>query len=392
MDTEAKTLAALAEAVQKTVKEELPGVVSLNMKEIKEALAGDVENIKKQIAELSTALAAKGDGDGDEKTEATRKAFVCAVMKSCAKGLNFSEAETAVKTAFMNGNLASAEGAELVFDQFLSDIVNVIQNYRVIEDITLYNVIKGDNLNIPKVVNALTTGWVAEGSSQALSKATTSNILITVKISQTLVDVSESLLDDSLSVPDLYAMLVKLIGESQAAFIEDQIFNGSGSGSNIEGICINSSVASVVLATTAFSSVTRAKITDAFGTLKTKYLVDGAGAKWYMSRAARCQLIALETTTGAPVFPELATANPTLYGAPVVETDKLPSTGGVSQVFAVYGNMAHFVAVRRKDLEVQKGYSGDGFKQGLVTIKGQQRIHGKIVFTEAFVKIVTAAS
>lgn len=391
MDPEAKTLAALAEAVQKTVKEELPGVVSLNMKEIKEAIAGDVENIKKQIADLSVALAAKGEGDGDAKSEMTRKSFVCEVMRACAKGLNFNEAETQVKTAFMNGNLASAEGAELVFDQFLADIIMVIQTYKVIEDVTLYNIIKGDNLNIPKVVNALTTGWVAEGASQALSKATTSNILITVKIAQTLIDVSESLLDDSLSVPDLYTLLVKLIGESQAAFIEDQIFNGSGSGSNIEGICINSSVASVVLATTAFSSVTRAKVVSAFGTLLTKYLVDGKGAKWYMSRAARCELMALETTTGAPVFPELESSNPTIFGAPVVETDKLPSTGGSSVVFAVYGNLSHFVVVRRKDLEVKKGYSGDGFKQGLVTIKGEQRIHGKIVFTQAFVKIVTAA-
>lgn len=199
-------------------------------------------------------------------------------------------------------------------------------------------------------------------------------------------------MEDSLSVPDLYTLLVQLIGNSQAAFIEDQIFNGGGTGSDMEGICINSSVAKVTLATTAFSSVTRAKLVTAFGTVATKYLVDGKGGKWYMSRAARTELMLLENDLGVPVFPTLELAEPTLFGQPVVETDKLPSSGGASVPFAVFGNFKHFIGVRRKDIEVKKGYSGTGFADGLVTVKGEQRIHGQIGFTEAFVLVRTAAS
>lgn len=385
-----KAIAALAGAIKETVTEQLPGVVEASVKNIKEELQKDVESIRNQMKELATAHASNG---GDEaKKNFVQKSYVCTVLRQCAKGASFEDAVTSVKADFMNGNVASGEGAELVFDQFLADVVHVIETYRVIEDITLYNVVKGDNLKIPKVVNALTTAWVAEGASATASKPTTSTITITTKIANTIVDVSESLLEDSLSIPDLYSLLVKLIGESQAAFIEDQIFNGSGSGSNIEGVTINSSVASVVLATTAFSSITRAKLVAAFGAVGTKYLVDGKGGKWYMSRAARAELMALETDAGAPLFPSLETATPTLFGDPVVETDKLPSAGGASKVFCVYGNMAHFIGVRRKDITVKKGYSGTGFKDGLVTIKGEQRFHGQIAFTQAFVKVVTAAS
>lgn len=386
---EPEAIKALAEAVHETVKKELPGVVSQSVGQIKEEIQKDLDSMKSQMKEL--AEAAQKTGGDEAKSDIMRKSFVVTVLKQVAQGAKFNDAVTSVKNSFMTGG-TSTEGAELVFDNFLSDIINVIQNYRVIEDITLYNIVKGDNLTIPKVVNALTTAWVAEGSAASLSKPTTSGVTITTKIANTLVDVSESLLDDSMSIPDVYAMLVKLIGESQAAFIEDQILNGSGSGSNIEGVTVNSSVASVTLATTAFSSITRAKLVSAFGALKTKYLLDGNGAKWYMSRAARAELMALETDAGAPLFPSLETATPTLFGDPVVETDKLPSTGGASKVFAVYGNMTHFIGVRRKDVTVKKGYSGTGFKDGLVTIKGEQRFHGQIAFTQAFVKIVTAAS
>lgn len=392
MEMDAKSLAALAETLQETVKKELPGIVddSSAIKALKEGISADVESIKAQIKEL--AIGAGASVDESAKKEFAQKSYVCAVLRATAKGANFQEAQESVKAAFMNGNVATGEGAELVFDQFAADIIQVIESFRVIEDITLYNIIKGDNLKLPKVLNGLTTAWIAEGTSTSATKATTSTITITTKIAQTLVDVSESLMEDSLSVPDLYTLLVNLIGESQAAFIEDQIFNGAGTGSNIEGVTVNASVSSVVLATTAFSSVTRAKLVTAFGTVKTKYLSAGNGGKWYMSRAARAELMALETDTGAPLFPTLELANPTLFGDPVVETDKLPSTGGATKVFCVFGNMAHFLGVRRKDIEVKKGYSGDGFKEGLVTVKGEQRFHGQIAFTEAFVKVVTAAS
>lgn len=387
-----KALAMLAKSVQETVQKELPGLVLQNMEEIKKSITEDVEKVKTELKEFSTSMAAASKGkDGEDAADMTRKSYVCAVLRACAKGATFQDAATEVKTAFMNGNVAANEGAELVFDQFLEDIVYVISNYRVIEDITLYNIIKGDNLKIPKVVQGLTTAWVAEGASTSKTKPTTSTLTITTKIAQTLIDVSESLMEDSLSVPDLYTLLVTLIGESQAAFIEDQIFNGGGTGNNIEGICINSSVTKVTLATTAYSSVTRAKLVTAFGSVPTKYLVDGKGGKWYMSRAARTELMLLENDLGVPVFPTLELENPTLFGQPVVETDKLPSTGGASVPFAVFGNFKHFIGVRRKDIEVKKGYSGTGFADGLVTVKGEQRFHGQIAFTEAFVLVRTAA-
>lgn len=385
-----KAIAVIADTVQKTVKDELPGLLTETMKEIKEGIVKDVDSMKETIKDLSAAMASKGGDDGEAK-KLSQKTYAVAVLRACAKGMSLEAAKVEAKAAFMNGNVATNEGAELVFDQFLEDIVMVISTYRVIEDITLFNIVKGDNLKIPKVVNGLTTAWVAEGASTSATKAATNTITITTKIAQTIVDVSESLMEDSLSIPDIYNLLVTLIGESQAAFIEDQIFNGAGTGSNMEGITVNSSVTKIVLATTAFSSVTRAKLVDTYGAVGTKYL-EGAGGKWYMSRGARVTLMAMETDIGTALFPEIEKKDPTLFGDPIRETDKLPSSGGASKVFAVYGNFKHFVGVRRKDIEVKKGYSGTGFKDGLITVKGEQRIHGQIVFTEAFAVLVTAAS
>lgn len=63
----------------------------------------------------------------------------------------------------------------------------------------------------------------------------------------TLVSMTEELLDDTMTVPDLYDLIVEFVAESQAEFLETQILTGTGS---VKGILVNAGINTVSLAAT----------------------------------------------------------------------------------------------------------------------------------------------
>jgi hypothetical protein len=59
--------------------------------------------------------------------------------------------EREIKAAFVNEGIAT-EGAELVFDQFEANIINVMKEYPVVNEVKIYST-RGKNLKIPRVTN-----------------------------------------------------------------------------------------------------------------------------------------------------------------------------------------------------------------------------------------------
>jgi len=380
--------ANIAKAIGDSLEKSLPAIVATavdeKMTEATKDITEGMSDLATQVKDLHAQIKASGTGN-DESKKTRVKAFVLQTMKhALIGGKDFDVAEREVKAAFMNEGIAG-EGDELVFNQFMSDVLNVMKDYPVINDVAMYSLEKGDSVTFPKVLNAITTNWASEGVAVAKSKATTASVLVQIKEAQSIVEITERLLDDSMTVPDAYQIVVQLIGESHAAFLEGQILLGTGIGDNMEGVLVNASVPTVVVGA-AFSNIDDDDIVNMFTTVPAEYLRTGVrGGKWYMSRAVRGILMKLRTTDGSPLYPELRTANPSILGSPVVDSVVLPTTTAALTKFIMFGNLGHFLVVRRKELEVKQGYSGTGFADGIKTIKASQRLHGKIAFTEAFV-------
>lgn len=80
------------------------------------------------------------------------------------------------------------------------------------------------------------TYFTAEEVAYTASEPATAFISIDIAKMTTLVSMTEELLDDTMTVPDLYDLIVEFVAESQAEFLETQILTGTGS---VKGILVN---------------------------------------------------------------------------------------------------------------------------------------------------------
>jgi HK97 family phage major capsid protein len=110
----------------------------------------------------------------------------------------------------------------------------------------------------------------------------------------TLTNLTSELLDDTMTTPDLYNLIVEFIGESQGQFLETQILTGTGS---VKGILVNTSVNSIALAATKKASdISDANIVDMITKAARKYKRNSAKCKFYGSQYVYGKLKGLLTT------------------------------------------------------------------------------------------------
>lgn len=386
----------IVKGVVENMKEVVPEVVKEAVEEETKTFNEKAEKLEKMVWDIAEKVKLN-TWKKEDKEDIQKNYVVKTFQKMFGSNMNIDEAKTEVKATFMNSTLADGEGSELVFDQFEKDIQRTIDEYPIISDVRVYNLIKGDGITIPKALNTLTTAWTAEGQKGILSKAGTGNILIQVKKAMSLVKISNELLADNMASPDVYKLLVEFMAESIASFLEEQLINGDGSGDNMLGLMVDSDIKDIALPTgkTKFSDIDDDTLIDAITFIEDKYLRTGE-AKWYFSKYTLGQLMKLKTADGYPLYPELRGKNKTLLGAKVVTSVSLPwnltATAQKGKPFILFGNLKHYTLVKRKDLTIEKGLSWEDFSSELVTIKGTQRVHGKKIFKEAFVRIKTANS
>ena len=135
------------------------------------------------------------------------------------KGFN----EVVAKTYAGMSEGTEEAGAELVFDQFEADVLRVLNEYNIVADVRILPLAKGDKVKLPKATNGVTTYYVDETVKRTWSKPTTAFVTIDIAKTATLTDMSEELLDDTMTTPDLYNLIVEFIAESQAEFLEKEI-------------------------------------------------------------------------------------------------------------------------------------------------------------------------
>lgn len=127
------------------------------------------------------------------------------------------------------GEADASEGAEFVFDQFEKDILVVINTFELVNHVKILPLAKGDKLLIPKVTNGITTAYVTEaGVVGAATEPVTAFVQFDIFKTVTLTNVTEELMEDTMTIPQLYDFLVQEIGESQGEFLEGEIISGAG--------------------------------------------------------------------------------------------------------------------------------------------------------------------
>lgn len=223
--------------VQDALGKGLPGVIDAvlekKLEEFSKTAFADVEAIKESIKQLTFDQKASQAGQ-----EMIAKTAIVGIIKDVWKnGADVGEnvfkqiVKTHIKTM---GEGDALEGAEFVFDQFEKDVLKVINTFSLVNFVKILNIVKGDKVNLPKVTNGITTAYVAEHGTPTATEPVTSFVTVDIFKAVTLTNFSDELLDDAMTIPDLYDLLVELIGESQGEFLEGEIISGAGSTSGIE--------------------------------------------------------------------------------------------------------------------------------------------------------------
>lgn len=382
----------IGDQLEKNLPEIVDTVTEKKMKDYNEKL----EDVKSEIKKFKRSNRASAK----DKKAFAQKAMVNIVKEVWNRWVNTESGfdRIAKKEIKAMDEGTAGEGAEFVFEQFETDVLRVINDFSVVDAVKVYNLAKGNKLTLPKAVQGITTTFKGEAVDYGdPSKPTTSEISIDIAKAITMTSMTEELLDDTMTTPDLYNLIVEFIGESQAEFLEDKILNGTiSSNETIEGILVNSDVNEVTLsATETVADITDDTLVEAVMSIPKKYKRRASNMKWVMSQYTLGKLMQLKNTDGSFKYPELRQPQPKLWGYDVVVSDKAPvqdATEDVADATSILlGDMEYFALVRRKGISLERGYRTGDWQADIQSLKSNQRVGGKVTFGDAFVKITNGS-
>lgn len=383
-----KILNQITNTIEKSMPEIVDTVVAKKLEELSSKTVKDLEEVKAEMKKLNLA---------SKSTEAKKfehKAAIVSIFKDVVNNNISTEAGFQAVVAKTMTEGTSTAGAEMVFDQFESDVLRVINQYDIVNDVRILPLAKGDKVSLPKATNGVTTYFVNEGDGYTPSQATTAFVTIDIAKAATLTDMTQELLDDTMTIPDLYDLIVEFIGESQAQFLETQILKGTGS---VKGILVDANVNKIYLGSGKVSTdIDDATLIDVITKAARKFKRNRSQVKWYMSQYVFGKIKSLITTDGYPLYPEMRGATPNLMGYDVVLSDEgfiqdvtEDIAGGVSILF---GDLKYFTLARRKGVTFERGYYGDNWKKDIQSLKSNTRYGGKLTFPEALTIVINGAS
>lgn len=399
----------LKELFKGVINELVPDQLKSAIEAHTKGITTEVDALKEQVSkavELSKIVGASGKTFDDAQKLKAKTAIVNAFKTIFKSNIASEEAasevlESEIKAAFMNEGTAT-EGAEYVFDEFSKDVLYVMKKYPLVNELSLFQT-KGKTLSIPTWENTVEASWEDEGAEYDQSKGKTGKVSFTAKKLASFVTVTDEMLDDGMTVPALYDLIIESIGSTQASKIEEGMFSGA-TGAGMEGILTHSDTASVALP----SGVTTVRgatadqldnlVIDADLAISEEYLTDAPDLVIAMSRYVLAQFKKKKTSDGKYAFPELRESNPTLLGKyRVITSSKAPCQNLAADVAGAdlffLGNVKRFYkGIRRKGLTFTRGYADGDFRGGRESIRAEQRVNGKPWTGKAFAKGKNAAS
>lgn len=382
----------IGEALQK----ELPQVVSTVVEaKVKEATAGDKEEIEALKTEVKTLRDAKGsEMVHDEKIA---KSILVNTFKKVKKFGVASEEQfgeifdAEIKAAYQNESTAT-EWKEFVFELFSKDVYAIFDKYNLVSELRTIN-ITGKSINLPKYDGGVEAYWLDEGGNFTASKGATGNLKIDVYKLGVLVGLTDEMLADDMTNDTLYALIVEEAWVKFAAKIEDELLNGNNSTGKMKGILTNPGIKVVTSTATSFGAITEADLLDADALIDDKYNINPANKVAVMLKSTFNSLRQKRDANGVLLYPELRDATPTLIGYRVLTSSKMPAQA-TNAIWVLFGNIADFYYhISRQGFSSEMGYIDGDFQGGRKSLRIDRRDGWAVKDANAFavVKIGTVA-
>ena len=387
----------VGDALEKSLPEIVDAVTEKKFAQLMEKSSSEIDEIKAELKKFTLAQKTTNALVSKAFKETAMVAIVKDVFQNnitTENGFN----EVAEKHFKAMNEWTATEWQEFVFDQFESDILRVINDFNVVNSVKMYTLAKGDKITFPKAVQGITTTFKWEEADYGSpTKPVTSEIVINIAKATTMTSMTEELLDDTMTTPDLYNLIVEFIWESQAEFLEDKILNGTlWTNSTIEWLLVNAQVNQVKLAPTkTVWDIDDDVLVESVMKIAKKFKRNPSNMKWIMSQYTMGKLMQLKTTDGSFLYPELRQSTPRLWSYEVVVSDKAPVQDATEDVAnatpILFWDLTYFILVRRKGITLERWYRTWDWQADIQSIKSNTRVGWKVSFWEAFVKIVNGA-
>lgn len=270
----------------------------------------------------------------------------------------------AFKTAMNEGT--GSQGGFVVPQEFAAEVFRVVEDFGLIAKLATKFPMNSDTLNVPRLSASVTVYWPGEATAGTPSQPTFEQVVLTAKTLMGITPMSNELLADAnVSVVNL---LVTLFAEAIAGELDNQGFNGTGA--PFTGILSDTGV-TVYTPTTGNSTFALCSTPDNARTLISKIKPWALqGAVFVMHRSVWALIQEAKSSSSGNYF--LSSFNPvlggntqadgvqkfplgvagTLWGYPVLLSDKMPTTTAVSTKYIIFGNLANIFMGTRQDVSV----------------------------------------
>ena len=340
-----------------TRAEEVLGKAKEEKRELTEAEAEELAEIRDNVRRIMKTLELKGEFDkmegqalekeGFPKDEQKTEVEIEKEERALAEEKEF-EAYIRGQVNLRASNLTPAVGSgeALIPTTIANRIIKKVYDMSpILEKSTKYNV-KG-KLEIPyydESTQAITVAWATEFQELESNVGKFTNITLTGYLAGALSLISRSLINNSQF--DIVGFIVDRMAYDIHRFIENALLNGSG---DVTGL----STVTNKVTTASATEITADELIEAQGLVKDTFQ---GNAIWIMNEATRTAIRQLKSNTGSYLLNEVYDiASPfktTLLGKPVYVSDNMPEIGA-GNIAIYYGDMSGLATKFSEDINIE---------------------------------------
>ena len=260
------------------------------------------------------------------------------------------------------------DGGYMVFDEYVSELLAfarlqsfALQECRVLD-------VGSDVIHIPAEENSVAVAWKAEQIAAAESNPTVAELKLEPERLTAYSTLTNELLEDSEF--DVVSWLTGLFAEAIGQEIDDQVLNGDESGTDPFAGILNCST-----------------IVDSTGTLNIAHLTDVlskvppnkiGNAKFMFHRLVYYpHILGMTDTAGNAIYPPTVATPNSLWGFPVLGSEKMPSSIANGKVVGLFGNFMNYIIARRKAAGALDVDIYGKFLENMTRFRTVSRFHGK---------------
>lgn len=378
----------MKKAFWEVLNETLPEVVEKAVETKTGVLKTEIDNLSKEVGELNKTLKFSSGEEKKDLYAKTAKFFKTLVKKSP----DFIEA----KAAFLN-EWTDGEGGELVPTEFAKEVIRVAKLVWFARNYCRIIPMSTDKKDISKIISGVTVYWTSEGALYTGSKPGTWSVQLICNKLTALVSGTNELIDDNQTDEEVFIVVRDLIAEAIAEFEDTQVMSGSWVAPNFPGIFTAwTSIPTQSLATghNTFAEIDYQDLVKIKNKVPKKYLKKGKIC-WTMSQDVYTVIEGLVDLQGRPLLKESIkrdSEETLLLGYPIEIVAWTPSTDWANVNMLAFGNFDYYLLGDRKTLSFEFGYATGWFETDIQSMKANERIAGKVVFTDAFVVAKTSAT